>query len=254
MRKGMNYLKKGIEQHRRLKEYAGTRFSALGTVFQDEIELVTGYEQLICRATVILGNSPPRDVTDRAIRDLLADVFDFLHVSQQLILENYASTAFPLLRRAFESISLIQYFILLPNKAITWSKGGQVGNAEIRKYLDSHPMGESEKAMKDVYAFLSRATHPSRDCIPTRFLGEDNQFVLGGIVVPDLIVIADYIVRLIDLWYWFAASISYYYVETFDSADKSYGNDYMKVADKAKKVREALLTSRNELWENEHGK
>lgn len=249
----MSYSKIGTKEYHRLKDYAETRFSELSKIFQDEIEVLMEYEELICRATVILGSYPPKDITDRSIRDLFADVFDFLYISRRLILEGYVSTVFPLLRRAFESNSLIQYFMLLPNKVIEWDKGKQISNAEIRKYLDSHPMGQSEKAMKDLYVFFSGATHPNREYIPTRFLGEKNQFVLGAIGVPSLLVVADYIYRLIELWFWLAALISYHYREIFRSADKKYMDDYMKVANKAKKVSEELLTSKRELWEKEYG-
>jgi len=249
----MNYSKMGAEEYHRLKEYAKTRSSELSKIFQDEIEVLMEYEELICRATVILGTYPPKDITDRSIHDLFADDFDFLYISRRLVLEGYVSTAFPLLRRAFESNSLIQYFMLLPNKVIEWDKGKQIKNVEIRKYLDSHPMGESEKAMKDLYVFFSGATHPNREYIPTRFLGEKNQFVLGAIGVPDLLVVADYIHRLIELWFWFAALISYHYREILHSVDKKYVNDYMKVANKAKKVSGELLTSERELWEKEYG-
>lgn len=249
----MSYSKIGTKEYHRLKDYAETRFSELSKIFQDEIEVLMEYEELICLATVILGSYPPKDITDRSIRDLFADVFDFLYISRRLILEGYVSTAFPLLRRAFESNPLIQYFMLLPNKTIKWDKGKQISNAEIRKYLDSHPMGQSEKAMKDLYVFFSGATHPNREYIPTRFLGEKNQFVLGAIGVPSLLVVADYIYRLIELWFWLAALISYHYREIFRSADKKYMNDYMKVANKAKKVSEELLTSKRELWEKEYG-
>lgn len=250
----MNYSEIGVEEYHRLSEYAKIRFSELSKIFQDDIKVLMEYEELICRVTVILGSFPPKDVTDRSIRDLFADIFDFLYISRRLILGGYASTAFPLLRRAFESISLMEYFILLPNKAIKWDKGKQISNAEIRKFLDSHSMGESEKAMKDFYVFFSGATHPNREYIPIRFLGEKNKFVLGAIGVPDLLGIADYMYRLINLWFWFAALISYQYKEIIHSADKRYGTDYMKVANEAKRVSEDLLRSQHELWEKEHDK
>lgn len=249
----MDYSKIGAEEYHRLNEYAETRFSELSKIFQAETRVLIEYEELICRATVILGSYPPKDVADRSIRDLLADVFDFLYISRRLILEGYASIAFPLLRRAFECNSLIQYFILLPNKAIEWDKGKQISNKEIRKYLNSHPMGESEKAMKYLYAFFSGATHPNREYIPNRFLGEGNKFVLGAIGIPSLLIVADYMHRLLALWFWFAALISYYYRDLLFSVDKNYGNDYMKIANEAQRVNEELLKSQRELWEKEYG-
>lgn len=248
----MNYSRAAVEEYKRLNEYTETRFCELSKICPDEIEVLTEYEELICRVTVILGSWPPRDVADRSIRDLLADIFDFLYVSRRLIFEGYVTTAFPLLRRAFECNSLINYFILSPNKATEWDGGKQISNVKIRKYLDSHPMGESEKSMKDAYAFFSRATHPNREYIPTRFLGEGNRSVLGAIGVPDPRVIADYIYRLLELWFWFVVLISHYYRNILHSADKTYINDYMKVAKKAKDVGEELIKSKRKLWERQH--
>jgi len=248
----MNYSRAAIKEHKRLNEYTETRFCEMSKICRDEIEVLTEYEELICRVTVILGSCPPREVADRSVRDLLADIFDFLYVSRRLILEGYATTAFPLLRRAFECISLINYFILSPNKATEWDGGKQISNVEIRKYLDSHPMGESEKSMKDSYAFFSRATHPNRGYIPDRFLGEGNRSVLGAIGVPDPRVIAGYIYRLLELWFWFVVLISHYYRDMLHSADKTYINDYMKVAKKAKGVGEELIKNKRKLWERQH--
>jgi hypothetical protein len=250
----MDFSKIGAEEYHRLKEYAGTRLSELGKIFQDEIKVLVEYEELICRATVILGSCPPRDIADRSIRDLFADIFDFLYISRRLILESYVTTAFPLLRRAFESNSLMQYFMLFPDKAIEWDNGRQISNAAIRKCLDSHPMGESENAMKDLYAFFSGTTHPNRKYIPARFLGEENQFVLGASGVPNQSVVAVYIHRLIELWFWFAVLISYHYRKILHMADKKYINDYMKIADKAQRVLEKLIASQSELWDKEKSK
>ena len=115
-------------------------------------------------------------------------------------------------------------------------------------------MGESEKAMKVFYNSFSGATHPNQKYIPTRFLGEGNQFVLGAIGDPDLSVVADYMHNLIKLWFWFTAMISYYYRELLRSTDRKYIKDYMKLANKAKVLSEELLRSQPKLQEKEYSK
>jgi len=115
-------------------------------------------------------------------------------------------------------------------------------------------MGESEKSMKVLYNFFSGATHPNREYIPNRFLGEGNQFVLGAIGAPDLLVMTEYMYDLIQLWFWFAALISYYYRELLHSTDKKYIEDYMKIANKAMILGEELLKSQHKLQGKEYTK
>ena len=237
----IDYKKIGSEEYCQLSEYAKSRFFESNKIFKNEVNLLKKYEELICRLTLILGDNLPKDITDKSIRDLFADIFDFLYISRHLILESYASVAFPLLRRAFESISLMQYFMFLPNKAIIWNNGKQISNAEIRKYLDSHQMGTSEKSMKILYKFFSGAAHPNREYIPSRFLGEENQFVLGAIGVTDEKIRSNYIYNLLQLWFWFVASTSYHYKELLQFSDKKYIEDYMNIVNGALKLREALL-------------
>jgi hypothetical protein len=57
---------------------------------------------LICEITLILGNTPPSSKRDAAIRDLMADVFDFLVEARALIIKGKLEVAYPLARRAYE--------------------------------------------------------------------------------------------------------------------------------------------------------
>ncbi len=250
----MSHSNGGLEQYHRLEEFAETRFSELSKIFGEWVDVLVRYEELVCRAVFILGDHPPQDVADRGIRDLLADVFDFLYISRRLVLQGYASTALPLLRRAFESNSLIQYFMLLPGKAMSWNEGEQISNAEVRKYLDTHPMGQPEDGMRDSYRFFSGATHPNREYIPHRFLGEGNLFVLGAVAVPILTLVGDYVYRLIRLWFWLGALIAYQYREVLASADRTYMKDYIKLANEAQTAAEELLRRLREKWHQEYGK
>ena len=71
------------------------------------IRVTDDYGQLICSAVEILGGVSPSSVQDLVIRDLLSDVFDFLYEGRRVIMSGQCATASPLLRRAFESLSLM---------------------------------------------------------------------------------------------------------------------------------------------------
>lgn len=243
----MDYAQVGDNEHRRLELYAESRFSSLSKMFREEIQVLMEYEKLICRATIVLGCHPPKDIADRSVRDLYGDVFDSLYVCRQLVLKGYQNTVFPLLRRAFECLSLMEYFMLLPDEVTKWDKGQRISNAEVRTYLDSHPMGEIEEAMKDCYRLFSKGTHPNRDLIPSRFLGEGNEFVLGAVGRPNLVVVWRYVYELIRLWFWFGALLTWHYHEAFRSTDRDYYETYKKISEKAEEVRKRLLAQGDEL-------
>lgn len=257
----MDYTAEGNEEHRRLAEYAQTRLTELARIFQDEIQILIAYEQLLCRATLILGTREPADLPDRVSRDLIADAFDGLYIARRVVSEGYASHAWPLMRRAFESATLLQYFLVLPDEAIRWSQGARITHAQVRKHHNTHStqvgtqtMSDYEKrALKELYSEFSEATHPNRGHIPARFLGEGNQFVLGAIAMPEPLVVAHYMSRLIDLWFFLAATASYAYREILHSADTLYIKDYLAVSARARAVIEELLTQWRELWQAEYG-
>jgi hypothetical protein len=257
----MDYVSAASAEHRRLDEYAQVRLSELTRIFRDEIQLLVAYEQLLCRATVILGAHEPADAADRACRDLIADGFDALYVARRVVSEGYASAAWPLMRRAFESATLLEYFVLLPGEANRWTRGARITHRRVRKYLNEHPIqvggttiSDHEKtAMKELYSQFSEATHPNRGSIPTRFLGEPNQFVLGPTGMPDPLVVGQYMLSLIDLWFFFAATVSYAYRDILPSADSLYGKDYHKLAARAREVSDHLQAGWTALWQAEYG-
>jgi hypothetical protein len=119
-----------------------------------------------------LGHTPPSDEQDRVIRDLLADVFDFLYEARPLILGGKLPVAFPLARRAYESLSLLHLCAVDARWAKRWQSRKQIGNADVRRTLGAHPMGEPEADMRELHQFFSEASHPNRSLVPHRMLGE----------------------------------------------------------------------------------
>lgn len=69
---------------------------------QPYIEATDGYARAVSRVSNLLGHNQPADTQDRVIRDLLADVFDFLYEARDLIVGGKLAVAYPLARRAYD--------------------------------------------------------------------------------------------------------------------------------------------------------
>ena len=123
--------------------------------------------------------------------------------------QRQAGNCVPLARRAYESLSLLVACELEPKLADRWMAGKQIGNAEVRRVLAAHPMGEPEAGTRKLYNFFSKTTHPNRSHMAHRYLGEGNEFVLGAIGRPSLALLADYAHKTLSLWFWFAAFVCF---------------------------------------------
>ncbi len=110
-------------------------------------------------------------------------------------------------------------------------------------------MAESEDALRDIYKFFSQGTHPNRGLIAHRHLGEGNRFVLGSVGVPDLVFVTDHCIKLVQMWFWLTAVVTYFFRTVVDKVDTSFGKDYLKTAEEAKKVNAWLSENFNRLLE-----
>lgn len=233
--------------YEKLQEYAKIRKKEISQIFEPYIKISDKYGRLISRLTLLLGNVKPRDIQDIVIRDLMADIFDCLYESRELILAGKLNVAFPIARRAYESLSLLHLCMLDKKWAEQWQRGKKIENSEIRKGLSNHPMGETYEKLKELYDFFCSATHPNRGLIPRRFLGEGNEYVLGVIGRPDLLMMTDYCIKILEMWFWLAATISYFNRETLLKLDKGYFEFYSKVAKEAQEVNQWLVDNFNNL-------
>ncbi len=235
------------ESYEKLAEYAGTRTKEISGMVGPYIEITDKYGQLVSQIVEILGSEKPQHAQDIVIRDLMAEVFDFLYESRPLILAGKLNVAYPIARRAYESLSLLHVCTLNKSWAQKWHDGKKIGNAEIRRELENHPRGESEENLKQLYTFFCLATHPNRETIARRFLGEGNKYVLGVIGKPDLVILADYCIKTLEMWFWLTATVTYYYHKVIAKHDKTYFDTYMKAAEDAKKVNQWLVENYNNL-------
>ena len=220
-------------------------------MLQPYIEVTDRYGELICRITLVLGQTAPESKRDAALRDLMADVFDFLHEARPLIIKGKLEIAYPLARRAYESLSLMVACYLEPKLADRWIAGKKIGNAEVRRLLGKHPAGESEKMTKELYGFFSQAAHPNRDLVAHRFLGDGNEFVLGAIGRPSLAMLSDYALKTLNLWFWFGAFISFIHLPVLAKTDPSFKKDYDAAAKMAQEVAPWLVEQYNRVLAQE---
>lgn len=234
----------GESEYKRLEEYSAMRYRELSSMVGPYIGVTDRYGELICKLVLILGQNAPRDEEDEGCRDLIADCFDFLHDSRRSILESKFSIAFPLLRRALESISLLAVCSVDSQLATKWASGEKVPNSVVRKRLSEQPIAESLEATRDLYNFFSQGAHPNRALVPHRLLGKGNRFVLGASAVPDLLFFCKHCREHLSLWFWFCAAATFRYR---DLTNRAYGKRYLRVAADAKEVGGALVNEMNRL-------
>ncbi len=213
-----------------LEKYRAMRRQELTDMLKPFVQATDAYGVLICRVTSMLGEHEPWSTQDRVIRDLMADAFDFLYQARDHVLSGYLNTAYPLARRAYETISLIGVSIQDALVAEKWNNFAKVGNAEVRRRLEKLPYREDAKILAELYDFYCLGTHPNRDLIPNRRLGEGNKFVLGAIGMPNLVLTVDYCMKLTDLWFWFGANISMFYKAQAQEMYPDHIESYRKVA------------------------
>jgi hypothetical protein len=245
------------EEYEALRRYTDLRTREISSMVRPYIQVTDRYGRLIARLTLLLGRVKPSGTQDRTLRDLMADVFDCLYEARGLILSGKCTVAYPIARRAYECLSLLHVCALDAAWAERWERGTKITNADIRRELAKHPMGEPEAQTKELYNFFCLATHPNRDLVPYRFLGEGNSFVLGVIGKPNLVMVVDYAMKHLEMWFWLTATVSYFYRTHIDSADRSYFHAYMETYKQAKTVKLQLAENFNRLLaeaQAEHGK
>ncbi len=244
--------KRAIEDYEKLEYYSDQRSREICGMLEPYIKVTDKYGELLSRITNLLGGVKPINIQGKVIRDLMADVFDCLYESRKLILSGKCTIAFPLGRRAYESLSLLHLSALDPSLAMEWEEGRKINNHEIRSALDEHPLGESKVLTDELYNFFCSATHPNRELIPHRFLGEGNQFVLGVIGKPDLIMVTDYCMKLLEFWFWLTATLTWFYKETILARDKTFFDEYFKSKLDAEKIMKSLTENFNRLLKDFH--
>ncbi len=135
-----------------LEQYSVTRTKEISGMSAPYIKITDRCGRLVSRLVLLLGTVKPHSLQDAIIRDLMADVFDFLYESRPLIMAGKLNVAFPLARRAYESLSLLHLCAIDKTWAVRWHEGKEISNGVIRKELAKHPMGQPEEIMREAIA------------------------------------------------------------------------------------------------------
>lgn len=233
------------DQYAKLSEYAELREGEIRPILRPYLEVTDRYGRLMSRLSNHIGKHAPNSVQDTVVRDLMADVFDFLYEVRPFILRGQTLLAYPLARRAYESLSLLVVCVLKESAAEKWAAGKKIKNEEVRKALGNNPMGESDEELREFYRFFCDMTHPNRATIAYRYLGDGNEFVFGAIGMPDLVMIADYCRKHLELWHWFCPVVEWYYKEILFDDDRDFREEHNSVRQHAQQVNMWLVEQYN---------
>jgi hypothetical protein len=183
--------------------------------FQPQFSIVEEGFDLCLELIHILGDCAPKNETENAIRDVACDTFDSLWHARHLILSGCENHAIVLLRRAYETNSLLATFIQSESLAKKWIDGGEVKAADTRKFLDTAALREPADDMRGMYSMYCKFSHPNRHFVFMRLLGEGNRWTVGAQGnSPDALV--EGVVReLLHLLMWFVDVFHYAFKERF---------------------------------------
>jgi len=127
-------------------------------IFRDEFAFIDDCLALAAMQVELLGDTPPSSVEDVGMRDLRCDAFAFPYEVREAIARNNPSVVFPLMRRAFEVISLCHLFTVKPEFARKWSKGKDIRNSDVSRHLEHDPLTESVDQLREEYRYFSEGT------------------------------------------------------------------------------------------------
>jgi len=219
-------------------------------IFGDEFAFIDDCLAFAAKLVEMLGGSPPSSVEDVAMRDLSCNAFEFLYEARAAIVKNIPSVVFPLMRRAFETITLCQLFAAKPEFACKWSKGRKISPSDARKHLEHDPMTESVDQLREDYAYFSKGTHPNRTHVPFLFLGEGNKFPLCGVPPIDPAELGRFVLHLVRLSYWYVGVFAYYYRTSLRrQGGPQFIGEFLNLTPRIKQIRGALEAQLTRLHE-----
>lgn len=222
--------------YKQVAEIIDSRTNELVDMLKPFVDCTDEYGVFVCRIVNILGKIKPQSALDAVTRDLLADAFDSLFEGRRSLVSGRVNVAFPVVRRAFESISLMVACHVSPDVLRDWNKGKKISNGRVRAVLDEHPLGEKKANTNEMYDFFCLGTHPNRSLIAHRFLGDGNEFTLGAIAVPNVQLTLYVCSKVLSLWFWLAAFIGLVYTKTVVPMDSTFDKEYFELQRRAQET------------------
>jgi hypothetical protein len=187
-----------------------------------------------------LGEVEPRDSKDSAQRDLACDVLDSLRIADYALLQGYENQGLVLLRRAFETISLMVYFVNFPHEVQTWESGKEIWNSVIRNALDTAALPEPKDHLKDLYGLYCDFSHVNRKTVWHRLLGEDNHFTIGAQGNVDDKTVGAYLRELLRMMMWFVDVLNFVFAAVATSLGPEYVSQCLAYRSEVQKMADHL--------------
>lgn len=169
-----------------------------------------------------LGESEPKDADEGVQRDLACDTIDSLRCAERVLLCGYENQCLALLRRAYETISLMAYFTNFPSEISGWEKGESIKQSHIRQKLDTAPVPEPKDHLKEIYKIYSLFTHINRATVYHRHLGDPNRFTIGAQGNVDDKAVEAILRELLRLTMWFVDVMNYAFARVAKTLDEQY--------------------------------
>lgn len=187
-----------------------------------------------------LGDLAPRDSYDRAQRDLACDTLDSLWLAEHALLRGYESQVLLLLRRSYETTSLMAYFFNFPNKVQEWERGRRIRQSHVRQALGDAPVPEPKEHLDEMYRVYSLFSHVNRETLYQRLLGEANRFTLGcqGNVGEEKV--ASVVGELLRQMMWFIDVANYTFLQVGLKPSTEYVGRVLAYRDRVQALAKAL--------------
>ena len=214
----------------------GTRFlhfNAEFTVFRKGMSL--------CVELVnYLGDLTPKDTYDCVQRDLACDTIDSLWLGEYSLLRGYENQTLALLRRAYETTSLMAYFFNFPEQVTEWVDGRRIRQSHIRNALDAAAVPEPKAHLDEMYRVYSLFTHVNRETVYQRKLGENNRLTLGCQGNVDEETVASVLRELLRQAMWFVDVANFTFLKIGLRPPHAYGERMLGYRDEVQSLARKL--------------
>lgn len=239
-REGTTPQKLEVDEIRTIEALESRTFAKRFLGFNPEFTLFRKGFSLCVELIHHLGDIPPKDELDRTQRDLACDTLDSLWFAEHAVLRGYENQALVLLRRGYETTSLMAYFINYPDKVKEWEKGKMIRQSLIRKALASAPVPEPKEHLDEMYRVYSLFAHVNRDTVYHRLLGEENRLTLGcqGNVSDE--VVGQVLRELLRQMMWFVDVVNFVFAKFGVRLSSEYGQRMVAYRGQVQQLARAL--------------
>lgn len=135
--------------------------------------------ELFVELIIVLGSTPPASDAERANRDLLAEAFDGIRIASKVFLWRYYGQAFTILRRVEEIVLIIENLFRDTKVGKRWLEGVKITPGNLREAVKGRIDGIAPEVdaqiRRRLYDTYCEVSHPNREGIPNRHLGEPNR-------------------------------------------------------------------------------